>query len=385
MKRIQLFLICFFAFNAFGQSQESFINYHNSVNKIEIFVRKQLYSEAISMYEQLQKEYPRFFYKDLHNLSICYLKVEKLDSAISIARRLVLQGYTFDDFYKYNEYNCITNNPLWGNFLATYPRLRFEYEKTIDHTFVDMVNRAIAFDQQYQDSSDAKRDSVYYYQGVNLFNYMFKHGFPNFYLNRENVNANRLMGMLRHFFYMSQILENDPDLSITKPYSNMVIDKKYEELLYNAIVEGKLPPSIFVDIMYRFDSSPYGFLGITFDFDKEITYIDLSLGSSSTVEDINLKRRSIGLFEIDTLSSANVEGTWYGQVSVREMKEAMLNCDTCNTVYDYFDVARPIREKIQFSYENKELSSFILNYDPANLNHAQMKNSTKYMNNLKKK
>jgi hypothetical protein len=87
-----------------------------------------------------------------------------------------------------------------GNFLATYPRLRFEYEKTIDHTFVDMVNRAIAFDQQYQDSSDAKRDSVYYYQGVNLFNYMFKHGFPNFYLNRENVNANRLMGMLRHFF-----------------------------------------------------------------------------------------------------------------------------------------------------------------------------------------
>jgi hypothetical protein len=137
--------------------------------------------------------------------------------------------------------------------------------------------------------------------------------------------------------------------------------------------------------MYRFDSSPYGFLGITFDFDKEITYIDLSLGSSSTVEDINLKRRSIGLFEIDTLSSANVEGTWYGQVSVREMKEAMLNCDTCNTVYDYFDVARPIREKIQFSYENKELSSFILNYDPANLNHAQMKNSTKYMNNLKKR
>ena len=91
------------------------------------------------------------------------------------------------------------------------------------------------------------------------------------------------------------------------------------------------------------------------------------------------------MFEIDTLSTANIEGTWYSQVSVRAMKEAMLNCDTCHTVMDYFDAARPIQEKIQFSYENKELSSFILNYDPANLNHAQMKNSTKYMKNLKKK
>ncbi|BDX39700.1 hypothetical protein CYCD_30550 [Tenuifilaceae bacterium CYCD] len=363
----------------------NFINYHNPVNKIEIFVRKQLYSEAISMYEQLQKEYPRFFYKDLHNLSICYLKVEKLDSAISIARRLVLQGYTLDDFYKYNEYNCITNNPLWGNFLATYPRLRFEYEKTIDHTFVDMVNRAIVFDQQYQDSSDAKRDSVYYYQGVMLFDYMFKYGFPNFYLNRENVLGNRLMAMLRHFFYIPQILENDPDLSFTRPYCNMVVEKEYNEFLHSAIVMGKLLPSTYIEIVYRFDSSPYGLLGVTYDFDREITYIDLNLNNSFSIQNINEKRRSIGLFEIDTLSTGNIEGTWYSQVSVKVMKEAMLNCDTCHTVLDYFDIARPIREKIQFSYENKELRDFIFNYDPSNLKYEQLKNSTKYMKNLKKK
>lgn len=271
MKNIQLLIIIIFlAFSALGQSKENFINYHNSVNKIEILIRKQQYQNAILAFEQLRSEYSHCFYKDLHNLSICYLKVGKLDSAIRIAHKLALQGYTLDDFYKYSEYNGISKNPSWIDFVNRYPKLRLDYEKRTDYKFADIINKAIVLDQQYQDSSDAKRDSVYYYQGVMLFDYMFKYGFPDFYLNRENVLGNRLMAMLRHFFYMPKILDNDPGLSVTKPYCDMVIETKYEELLHNAIVEGRLSPLTFVDIMYRFDSSPYGLLGITFDFDKEI-------------------------------------------------------------------------------------------------------------------
>ncbi len=318
-------------------------------------------------------------------MSICYLKIGKLDSTIGIACKLVVQGYTLDDFYKYSEYRSIAKNSLWVDFVERYPSLRLEYERNIDHSFVDIVNCAIVFDQQYQDSSEAKRDSVYYFQGVMLFDYMLKHGFPNFYVNRENVLGNRLMAMLRHFFYIPHILEADAELAVVKPYCDMVVEDKYADFLHTAIVEGKLPPLIFTDIMYRFDSSPYGLLGITFDFDREIAYVDLNLGNNFSIKDINEKRRSIGLFEIDTLTTSNLEGTWYSQVSVKAMKEAMLHCDSCQTSLDYFSAVEPIRASVQFSYINSELTNFILNYDPANLNHAQMKNSTKYMKNLKNK
>ncbi len=161
---------------SYSQTVVNYVDYHNTINEIEVFIRKQSYKQAISLYEQLRCNYPDFFPKDLHNLSICYLKTSQLDSAVSIAHKLVLHGRTLNEFSLYKEFRSISEEPEWISFIKNYPNLRTQYEKDLDYQLFDLINLAINPDQNVQNNTDEIRDSVYYFQGKSLFDYMFRNG-----------------------------------------------------------------------------------------------------------------------------------------------------------------------------------------------------------------
>jgi hypothetical protein len=79
----------------------------------------------------------------------------------------------------------------------------------------------------------------------------------------------------------------------------------------------------------------------------------------------------------------NLEGTWYKQVSFKEMKEAYGKCDTCKTLKDYWMLSSQIRERVRNSFKNEALESFKFSFDPENLNNFNMKGCLNYMPNLK--
>jgi len=364
-----------------GQFLDSYVNYHHEINDIEIAIRNQSYSQAIVAYEELRGK-ASFFAKDLHNLSICYLKTNQLDSAISIARQLVLRGRTLDDFKRYKEFVAVAGTKKWVTFTEVYPLLREQYEKTLDHEFISLINKFIVYDQEFQKISDEKRDSTYYYQGLMLFDYIFEKGFPDFFKNEEPIFAGRLLAMLRHFFYLPKMVSADAELASRKPYSHMVFNRPYSECILKALYEGKLQPSSYESIMhYSSVDSPYGKIGICFDFDKETVSLDFG-PYNSNYEKINNNRRAIGLAQIDSTAGI-LEGSWYKEVPFKEMKEAYINCDTCKSLTDYSRLSGSIREGVRDAFKNEELESFIFSYDPSNLRSFTMKGAYKYMLNLK--
>jgi len=366
---------------ALPQKAIDYINYQNKVNDVELLLRKQCYLEAIFQYKELQNDYPVLFVKDLHNLSICYLKTNQLDSAICVAKQLVLQGRTIETFDKYEEFRCIADKNEWKNFVEVYPSLRKQYERRLDRKFISMIDSAIISDQSFQKISDEKRDSVYYYQGKILFDYIFDNGFPDFFRNEEEVITHHLFAMLRHFFYLPKQINSD--IIKRKPYSEMSFSKPYDDFMLKAVKEGKLLPATYELIMYHTPAdSPYGFVGICFDFDTET--VSMNFGPQNTnYKEINERRKSIGLALVDS-TDENLEGTWYKQVSFKEMKEAYRNCNTCKSFKDYLMQSSEIRERVRKSFRNEELKSFIFSFDPENISIFQMKGSYKYMPNLRK-
>ncbi|MDX9845513.1 MAG: hypothetical protein RBT74_00910 [Tenuifilaceae bacterium] len=344
-------------------------------------MKKQNYSQALLAYEELRGK-ASFFAKDLHNLSICYLNTNQLDSAISLARQLVLRGRTLDNFSKYKEFDAIASTKEWVAFTKVYPLLRERYEQNLDHSFINIINRAIGPDQEFQKISEEKRDSTYYYQGIMLFDYIFDNGFPDFFKDEEPILASQLLAMLRHFFYLPKMFSADTGLASRKSYSHMVFNRPYSECILKAVYEGKLQPSSYESIMhYSSVDSPFGKIGICFDFDKET--VSLDFGSfNSNHEEINKNRRAIGLAQVDSFS-VNLEGTWYKEFPFKEIKEAYINCDTCKSLKDYSMLSGEIRERIRDAFKNEELESFIFSYDPSNLRSFTMKGAYKYMPNLK--
>lgn len=382
MKYCILVLTIVLTFNyGHGQFLVSYVNYHQEINEIEVAIRKQNYSQAIVAYEELRRK-ASFFAKDLHNLSICYLKTNQLDSAISIAHQLVLRGRTLDDFKRYKEFVAVTGTKKWVTFTEVYPLLREQYEKTLDHEFISLINKFIVSDQEFQKISDEKRDSTYYYQGRMLFDYIFENGFPEFFKDEEPFFAGRLLVMLRHFFYLPKMVSADNELASRKPYSHMVFNRPYSECILKAVHKGKLQPSSYESIMhYSSVDSPYGKIGICFDFDKETVTLDFG-PFNSNLEEINKNRRAIGLAQIDSTAGI-LEGSWYKEVPFKEMKEAYINCDTCKSLTDYSMLSRSIRERVRDAFKNEELESFMFSYDPSNLRSFTMKGAYKYMPNLK--
>ena len=382
MKYCILILSTTLFFNrSFSQPVVSYVDYHNKINGIEVLLRQQKYSQTISAYEELRGSYS-FFAKDLHNLAICYLKTNQLDSAISIAHQLVLHGRTLEDFSIYKEFAAIAGKDEWRAFTEAYPLLREQYEQNLDQKFIGIINEAIESDQAFQKVSDAKRDSVYYYQGRMLFDYIFENGFPDFFRDEEAA-ANRLFAMLKHFFYLPKLVKDDTVLAKQKPYADMVFDKPYADCMLKALHEGKLLPVTYERIMYQTSYySPYGLVGICFDFDTETVSLDFGQQNANHNE-INEKRKSIGLAQVDS-TAGNLEGTWYKQVSFKEMKEAYGKCDTCKTLKNYWMLSSQIRERVRNSFKNEALESFKFSFDPDNLNNFNMKGCLNYMPNLKK-
>jgi|GEM_PF-1305815 len=383
MKYYILILATALFFNrSFSQPVVSYVDYHNKINDIEVLVRQQNYPQAISEYEELRGSYS-FFAKDLHNLAICYLKTNQIDSAISIARQLVLHGRTLGSFSMYKEFAAISGNDEWMAFTEDYPLLREQYDKNLDRKFIDIITTAIEADQTFQKISDEKRDSVYYYQGRMLFDYIFDNGFPNFFRYEEEHTASSLFVMLRHFFCLPRLVKGGTLLAKQKPYSDMVFDKPYADCMLKALHDGKLLPDTYEQIMYYIPSdSPYGFVGIRFDFDTETVSLEF-VPQNANPKEINEKRKSIGLAQVDS-TAGNLEGTWYKQVSFQEMKEAYSNCDTCKTPIDYWKLSAQIRGRVRNTFKNEALESFKFSFNPDNLSNFHMKGSLNYMPNLKK-
>lgn len=349
--------------------QNDFRYYHKAKYDAEFFIQKKEYKQAIDVFEKLKECYPHCFHTELYNLSICYLKEGMADKAIDIAKQLVLQGYTLDNFSKYKEYAKIMGTDLWQTMETNYQVYREFYCNSVDSCFLRLIDTLYVTDQKAaSEGTDSVINSVYYTQGLLLLGTIKSGGYPDFFVNNEQVHAIRLTTMLRHFFYNG--IGNTDTVAL----------KANKSIIIQAIKDGKFLPEYYTLI---FKDNDIGTLSVCYNYDTEkATLIVNSLGGV-TLEKANQRRRALGLYEIDTSNTGLLEGSWYSKVPIDQMKKAMLNCDSCETFKEYMAVVLPIREKVRDLYKVKDFDEFVLHYDLNNIMSSWHKNSNKYMKNYK--
>lgn len=362
-----IFLHLFICINSTIVSQETtYINYHLKIDEAENYIKQAKYDSAIIKYEELQKRYSRFFYKDLHNLSMCYLKLNNINKTLKIAEKIILQGYELKDFERYPSFRNIMFTGDWDKLVRKYPLLRKQYIANNNTEQREKIYNICLNDEKGTKNSVGKvQDSVSYLSGKQLESMFIQQGFPKFMTNKDSLSR-KMMVVIRHYFRVKYTLESFSYKAKDSPYNTMEFNEVLDSLLKDALYNGYILPNHYVSMVtYDCGNNPYGTLVVNFNFNTET--ISLGLHPPTGYDSINTKRKSIGLAPINPADTNSLKHTWYRFVSIANIKDALRKCDTCKSMYDYLHVCALERNKIRELYATKEFDEFILE-DILNIN-----------------
>lgn len=355
---IALFVVLFVGMHPSYNKEADFINYHLTVHHAEKYIQQNKFDSAVYVYEEIFKKYPHCFYKDLHNLCLCYLRLDDLDKAYKSAEKLVLKGYELSDFEDNTSFVKLTVDKKWARFIKRYKKLRKQY---LELTNAQKQNRQAIYkiaeiDDNARDGDGAgDLDAISYKCGKQLEGIFQEKGFPAFMSNKDTL-SHRMTIVLRHYYHIKSYL---PYCKQEEPYTSMVFDGKLDSILKNAIHTGLLLPEHYVDITtYSYSNNPYGERSYTFDFKKE--NITIGLYPANGYDTINIKRKKIGLPPIDPTDTCQISNTWLEHFSFKEVRDLLINCDTCRRASDYLIVIGDEKVRLENMYNNDEYKSFIL-------------------------
>lgn len=337
-----------------------FIAYHERIYKAEEHISLMRFSEALSIYNELIDLYPHMFYKDLHNACICAIKTGNMDRAFQLAEQLVLQGYELYDFNYAGFRPLQIETSHWNQFLNNYPEIRKQYHNKLDTALRSQYYRLFIKDQEAATSYNLKtQDSMFYHQSMKLSNLFIKNGFPTLNVNKDTLDL-KIFVQLRHYFGLVNRFNKDEDMQNDPFYINMDFkNSKLDVLLWDALCKGKLLPQTYADAVSYFDDKRYGDLAIDLNFEKETVSLYLHL-SEQELELVNKRRLKIGLFPVSSNSDIFLETTWYKHYPFKEIKEAWMNCDTCESGLQYLNIQGEIENIVKEKFNNVEENDFIL-------------------------
>lgn len=344
-----------------SNQNNNFVNYHLQINEAEKLIAQKSYESALTVYKEVFRRYPQSFYKDLHNACLCALKQKEFQTAREIAEELVLHGYEMQDFRDPAFSSLKEDAKECAVFESNYSRLRANYLKNQNLRLRKFYWELYKEDQAATSTFEVSlQDSVFYENALKLVRAFDSHGFPSIGVNKDTMNF-KIYVFFRHYCGLVNRVKVDPDMRLTPLYGKMNFDEiGMDSILLRALHNGRISPQAYADAVSYWDpSNPYGDVAIKLDFEKEKASLYLNL-KPEDIEEVNKRRRDIGLYPISPASEQVLASTWLSKYPFAEIKEAYINCDTCETILDYMNLSERIVNRVQENFSNGYSDSFIL-------------------------
>lgn len=338
---------------------KDYIPYFHKITEAENQIRSSKFSSALETYDFLFKNHNNISYKNIHNACICAIKIGNLNLAFVYAKQLILKGYEIQDFEKpiFSELRKETRQ--WNSLVEDYDKLKEERQSKMNKTERNYYYQKHLEDQKAANSFNIPvQDSAFFILTDELSNHIKKNGFPNLFLSRDTLN-HKVQVMFRHYFGLFNRIKNDQELQNDLSYSSRS-ENPLKAIIENALTDGLITPQIYENIVSYNDGNPFGELAVKIDVDNNKVSPILRVKPEELAE-VNLKRHAIGLPCIDDISASCLNGTWYSNYPFDEVKQAVENCDTCNTFRDYSLVKAKIENNLAEKYEKEgKLVGFLL-------------------------
>lgn len=329
--------------------QKSYIDYHREINKVDLLLQAEKYTDALAIYGQLEKTYPHFFSKDLHNAYICAILSKKYKKAEKYALEMVLHGYKLEDFEKPVS-SELKDKKEWKSFLSKYDKQREDYLNDLDTTARKAYAELFVKDQEIASNRTVdikKQDAGFVHVEKEMLNLINQHGFPTYMIDKDTIEY-QLYIIFRHICGMRN--------------ANLDIEHPIKEILFTALEDGYVSPEQYSSIVSYRGENYYGDLSISIDFKEG----SVKLRPMDNMEEINKRRESIGLFPLDTVATSNyLMNSWYGKIPFEKILQKKMEVDQTNSSQkEFIEYVSGELEKARKQYENEgedgETNYFIL-------------------------
>lgn len=365
-------------------SGQNYIKYFENINKAEQYINRLALDSALIVYESTFKDFPNHFYKDLHNACLCNIKDKKLEKAENLAEQLILHGYELNDFSKDSAFSDFVKSTYWGKFQNNYPSLHGKYLQALNPSYRKTLYRMSVLDQKAASSRQMDfQDSTFYHQALELDSLFKQHGFPIYMRNKDTLNA-KIFIMLRHYFGLVNRTKSNPEMLKQSCYRSMDFSKiNLRDIVEKSFKTGLILPQTYIGMVSYWDqNNSFGDIVVKIDFELEKVTLLLNISPDRVVE-VNKNRVLIGLPEISYTNPDVLNNTWYSKYPFKEIKNALLACDSCTSYLDYMDIS--VNEELKVSNTFKvepKLEGFIIT-NHSNINNKFYDGIRKYYKNIK--
>lgn len=324
MKKIVylIFIVCYFYNNSY--SENNYITYHKKCNTAKLLISNYQFDEALNLYSQIFKEYEKSFYKDIHNACLCAIRCKKFDSALELAEKLVLHGYSREDFES-NAFLDFRNSNEWKNFNKKFPKLQKQYNSTLNIDLRRKYYQMFLKDQNIVSTGKGygtkENDGKLIQLSQKLYGEYSINGIPDFLHNKDTMNLKYFI-LHRHFFGLKNNAKSNVENEKDTIYQ--IANKlNWRSLLLEELKKGNIEPQFFADaVTYNDYERPYGKPALKIDFEKEKVLLYMNLKP----DEMNLKnenRAAIGLLQLNENNSDILKNSWYLKYPFQKIKDSL--------------------------------------------------------------
>lgn len=306
----------------------SYFDYYKKVTIAEDYILNSKFDSAAYIYEKIMSSYEMIFFKELNNAFLSFILNKDHQNALSVAKRMVLQGVDMNYFAK-DQYDKFKATNQWVEFEFAYPALREEYLTSLNKNLRDDIYTILKQDQHYTTNiNDVKStDSVYYENIKKFLSLESKYGFPNFFRNIDTLK--KVQVVFIHYMKLEQKVKENDLIKCDKIYAQMNFDSIG---IHGRLSEWHRKGFIDYDFLERIHSfNKFEGMGqlngtLLFDFEKEIVRVNID---DDAIEEYNVKRKAVGLPPISKNYKKRIETIWT-TFNFKTLKEAYKNCNHVN-------------------------------------------------------
>lgn len=277
-----------------------FLDYNNYVNKAELFFIVDDYKNAIVYYDSAFQYKGNHFAKDVYNASLCAIKTDKLELAITFCKRLADKGVGKSFFSRVPSYLKLEKSKGWKSMLQHAEIVRAQYQKKNESSLA-LIDSLVAKDQKvnkaWRNSGRAQNEKEIMY-------------LTNDTVSRQLLDIFDTAGFLSEF-QIGTILNNEGLISGLLPFDVILIhsyqnhgkgDTIFNITLHDALVSGNITPDYYAIIQdmgsYSSNRPYYGAIRLYYQYKCKLL---LDTYDKGRLEKIDNNRAKIGLCNTNDL------------------------------------------------------------------------------------
>ncbi|PKQ63556.1 hypothetical protein BZG02_09295 [Labilibaculum filiforme] len=308
-----------------GNAQENYIEYHKQVNQAKLQITLENFESALVTYQTVFAQYPKHFYRDVHNACVCAIRCEKYSEAETLAKELVVHGYELEDFEQ-SAFDAFRNSNKWKSFSSEYTSLRKEYEEGLNVGLRNKYYQLFKEDQMLASSGGGygtlKNDKDFLELSIRLKTYYELDGIPNYVHNKDTLNLKYWI-LYRHYFGMKNNADNHPEIKENSNLYKSVDALNWQTILLTELRNGNIEPQFYADaVVYHDPTRPFGKPALKVDFEKEKVSLFMNMKEEERNE-INANREAIGLFALNEENSDILRTSWYGNYPFQQINDSL--------------------------------------------------------------